>query len=243
MSNDSGTVKQRVLVSQTVRTGTKSVQRRSVFPWFVWLLVVVAGAAGWLLYFSHWFVVTQVKVLGVKRVHADQVSAVANSAINQALIKVDLKAIHDDVAKIAEIQSVSVQRGWPHTVLVKVVERTPIAVASDGGKFVLVDNQGLAAGPLLDAAPKGFGVIAGAASTPGMAAAVQILQAIPSTWKVSSITGASQDSVVVTLADGSTVTFGSGDQAKQKVKVAEALLANKYTVIDVSAPDAPAVRK
>lgn len=230
-------------MSQTVRTGTKQVQRRSVLPWFVWLLAIIVGVAWWLLYFSHWFVVTQITVLGAKRVPADQVAAVANSAINQPLIKVKLKDIQADVEKIAEIESVSVERGWPHTVLVTIKERKPVAVAMSHGRYVLVDNLGFAAGPKLKDAPKGFTVIDGVASTPGMTSAVAILKEIPKSWKIDWVGVRSQDSVVVHLKNGADITFGSGENAKQKVRVAQALLANKYKIIDVSAPDAPTVRK
>ena len=230
-------------MSQTVRTGTKQVQRRSVLPWFVWLLAIVAGVAWWVLYFSHWFVVTQITVLGAKRVPADQVSAVANSAINQPLIKVKLADIQKEVEKIAEVESATVERGWPHTVLVTIQERKPVAVAMSHGRYILVDDRGFAAGPKLANKPKGYKVIDGVASTPGMASAVAILNEIPKSWKIDWIGVRSQDSVVVHLKSGADITFGSGESAKQKVRVAQALLANKYKVIDVSAPDAPTVRK
>lgn len=205
--------------------------------------MIVAGVAWWMLYFSQWFVTTQITVLGTKRVPADQVAAVANSAISQPLIKVDLAAIEKNVEAIAEVQSATVERGWPHTVLVTVKERQPVAVALSRRGYVLVDNRGYAAGPKIKNAPKGFTVIEGVASTPGMASAVAILQEMPKSWKVDSIGVSTQDSVVVHLKNGADITFGSGDNAKQKVRVAVALLANKYKVIDVSAPDAPTVRK
>ena len=230
-------------MSQTVRTGTKQVQPRSVLPWFVWLLAIVAGVAWWVLYFSHWFVVTQITVLGAKRVPADQVAAVANSAINQPLIKVKLADIQKEVEKIAEVESATVERGWPHTVLVTIQERKPVAVAMSHGRYILVDDRGFAAGPKLANKPKGYKVIDGVASTPGMASAVAILNEIPKSWKIDWIGVRSQDSVVVHLKSGADITFGSGESAKQKVRVAQALLANKYKVIDVSAPDAPTVRK
>ena len=230
-------------MSQTVRTGTKQVQRRSMLPWFVWLMAIVAGVAWWLLYFSHWFVVTQITVLGAKRVPSDLVASVANNAINQPLIKIKLKEVQANVEQIAEVESASVERGWPHTVLVTIKERKPVAVAMSHGEYVLVDNLGFTAGPRLTDAPKGFTVIDGVASTPGMASAVAILKEIPKTWKIDWVSVRSQDSVVVHLKNGADITFGSGENAKQKVRVAQALLANKYKIIDVSAPDAPTVRK
>jgi cell division protein FtsQ len=160
-----------------------------------------------------------------------------------ALSEVDLPAIQKDVEAIAEVQSATVERGWPHTVLVTIKERKPVAIALSRGGYVLVDDRGYAAGPKVKKAPKGFTVIEGVASTPGMESAVAILQEIPRSWKIDSIGVSTQDSVVVHLKNGADITFGSGDNAKQKVRVAVALLANKYKVIDVSAPDAPTVRK
>ena len=205
--------------------------------------MILAGVAWWLLYYSQWFVTTEITVLGTKRVPADQVAAVANGAISQPLIKVDLPAIKKDVEAIAEVQSATVERGWPHTVLVTVTERKPVAVALSHGSYVLIDNRGYAAGPKIKNTPKGFTVIEGVASTPGMTSAVAILQEIPQKWKIDSIGVSTQDSVVVHLKNGAEITFGSGENARQKVLVATALLDNKYKIIDVSAPDAPTVRK
>jgi hypothetical protein len=44
------------------------------------------------------------------------------------------------------------------------------------------------------------------------------------------------------LGNGAVVTLGSGERAADKVEVAQALIEKGYTVINVSAPDAPTVK-
>jgi hypothetical protein len=47
---------------------------------------------------------------------------------------------------------------------------------------------------------------------------------------------------VANLASGAVVTFGTGEFAEQKVKVAQALLKQNFLTVNVSAPDAPSAK-
>jgi hypothetical protein len=47
---------------------------------------------------------------------------------------------------------------------------------------------------------------------------------------------------MATLGNGVVITFGSGERASDKVEVAQALMEKGYTVINVSAPDAPTIK-
>jgi predicted CoA-binding protein len=75
-----------------------------------------------------------------------------------------------------------------------------------------------------------------------MKSAIAILAAVPANWKLSSLSAATQDSVIGVLGNGASIAFGSGDRAKDKVDVASALMDKGYKIINVSAPDAPTVR-
>ena len=230
-------------MSQTVRSGVAAPKRHSKRPWILWTLFVLVGALYWCVYFSQFFVATDVKVQGNKRVATEQISAVAAVALNQPLIKLPSDDIKNVISGIAEVKSVSVERGWPHTVLITVTERQPIAVANDGTQMVLVDDAGVAASGAIPEVPKGMLVVSGAPSTTAMQAAVTVIAGLPKDWKVAGVDAPTQDSVTVHLDGGVNVTFGSGVDIDQKVKVAAALMANKYTAINVSSPDAPTVTK
>lgn len=230
-------------MSQTIRSGVATPKRHSKRPWILWILFVLAGAGYWFIFHSQYFIATTVKVQGNQRVAAEQISAIAAVALNQPLIKLPSEDISTVISTIAEVKSVSVERGWPHTVLITVTERQPIAVANDGTQLVLVDDAGIAASGAIPEVPKGMLVVAGAPSTTAMQAAVAVIAGLPKDWKVTGIDAPTQDSVTVHLDGGINVTFGSGADIDQKVKVAAALMANKYTAINVSSPDAPTVTK
>jgi hypothetical protein len=75
-----------------------------------------------------------------------------------------------------------------------------------------------------------------------MTNAIQALAAIPAEWAITGLSAATQDSVIATLGNGVVITFGSGERAADKVEVAQALMEKGYTVINVSAPDAPTIK-
>jgi cell division protein FtsQ len=75
-----------------------------------------------------------------------------------------------------------------------------------------------------------------------MTNAIQALAAIPDDWAITGLSAPTQDSVTATLGNGVVVTFGSGERAADKVEVAQALMEKGYTVINVSAPDAPTIK-
>lgn len=230
-------------MSQTVRSGVTKPKRQSKRPWILWLLCVLAAAAYWFVYHSTYFTATTVKVQGNQRIAAEIISSYATVALNQPLAKLPDTEIQNALAGIPEVKSALVERGWPHTVLITVIERAPIAVANDGVQLVLVDDAGIAASGAIPAAPEGMLIVTGTPSSTAMQAAVTVIASLPKDWKVTGVDAPTQDSVTVHLKGDVNVTFGSGANVDQKVKVAAALIANKYTAINVSSPDAPTVTK
>lgn len=227
---------------QTVRAGSAPERHRSRWPWLLWLVAVSSGALWWALYQSTWFTVDSVRVTGNTRVSAQDVAARAAVTAGVPLISVDIDTITSEVATFPQVAAVRVERAWPHTVLITVVEREPVAVARNAAGFTVVDDTGTAAAAPTAAPPKGMVVIEGKPGSAAMAAAVAVLAAVPGEWHVTGLVAPTQDSVEVHLRGGATVRFGSGQDAAKKVLVASALLANGYTQVNVSAPDTPTVK-
>jgi cell division protein FtsQ len=149
--------------------------------------------------------------------------------------------ISEQIEALPEVKIATVQRGWPHTILISVTERTPIAVAATASGYNLIDSDGINAG-VVAAPPAGLLVIAAQPDSPAMTNAIQALAAIPAEWAITGLSAPTQDSVVATLNSGVVITLGSGERAADKVEVAQALIDKGYTVINVSAPDAPTVQ-
>jgi cell division protein FtsQ len=229
-------------MSQTVRSAKPKKIRKSKGPWLLWLLMIVAAVTWWSLYQSKWFIAQEVSISGNSRLSAEQISAVAAVPIGNSLMSINPGVISGQLQSLPEIKVAKVERGWPHTILITVTERTPIAVAKTAAGYNLIDSDGINAGTVT-APPKGLLVISAQPDSPAMTNAIQALAAIPADWALTRLSAATQDNVVATLGKGAVVTFGSGERAAHKVEVAQALLEKGYVVINVSAPDAPTVKK
>ena len=228
-------------MSQTVRPAAPKKNRRSKGPWLIWLLVILAAVTWWSLYQSKWFVAQEITITGNSRLTAEQISAVAAVPIGNSLMSINPGAISEKLQALPEIKVATVERGWPHAIVIKVTERTPIAVAATATGFNLIDSEGVNAG-VVAAPPADLLVISAQPDSPAMTNAIQALAAIPAEWAITGLSAPTQDSVTATLGNGVVVTLGSGDRAADKVEVANALIEKGYTVINVSAPDAPTVK-
>jgi cell division protein FtsQ len=228
-------------MSQTVRSAAPKKKHKSKGPWLVWLLVILAAVTWWSLYQSKWFVAKEVTISGNSRLTVEQISAVAAVPIGNSLMSINPGVISELLQALPEIKVATVERGWPHAIVITVTERTPIAVAATASGFNLIDADGVNAG-VVAAPPAGLLVISAQPDSPAMKNAIQALAAIPAEWAITGLSAPTQDSVTTTLGNGVVVTLGSGERAADKVEVAQALMEKGYTVINVSAPDAPTVK-
>jgi cell division protein FtsQ len=227
----------------TVRQGAPRQRQASSRPWLLWLAAVLAASAYWLLFHTQYFVITQVTVTGATRVEPTTVLTLAAIPTGGPLAQLKTADAVKAISELPQVKSVTVERVWPHSVLITVTERQPVAVARVAEGYVEVDSMGVAASAVMATPPKGQVAIDGTPGTPAMRAAVAVVTGIPDGWKLLTVSAPTQDAVSITLSGGVSIVFGSGDDVARKVAVARALLANKYKRIDVSAPDAPTVRK
>lgn len=202
----------------------------------------IAVFVWWSLYQSKWFIAQDVSVTGNERLTIEQISVVAEVPIGNSLMSIDTAAMASQLMTMPEIKVATVERGWPHTILIKVTERTPIAVAATVSGFNLIDSQGLNAG-VVAVPPAGLLIISAQPDSNAMQGAIKTLAAIPVQWQLIGLSAATQDSIVATLGSGAVITFGSSERAADKVEVAQALMEKGYAVINVSAPDAATVLK
>lgn len=66
--------------------------------------------------------------------------------IGNSLMSINPGAITEQLQALPEIKVATVERGWPHAILITVTERTPIAVAATATGFNLIDSEGMNAG-------------------------------------------------------------------------------------------------
>jgi cell division protein FtsQ len=227
---------------QPARPASKQSTRKPKIPRAIWLILVIAVFVWWSLYLSKWFIAQEVSVTGNERLTIEQISTLAEVPIGNSLMSIDTAAMASLLMSMPEIEVAIVERGWPHTILIKVTERTPIAVAATASGFNLIDSQGHNAG-VVAAPPAGLLIISAQPDSNAMLGAIKTLAEIPAQWQLIGLSAATQDSIVATLVSGAVITFGSSERAVDKVEVAQALMEKGYSVINVSAPDAATVLK
>jgi cell division protein FtsQ len=227
---------------QPARPASKQSTRKPKIPRAIWLILVIAIFVWWSLYLSKWFIAQEISVTGNERLTIEQISTLAEVPIGNSLMSIDTAAMASQLMSMPEIEVATVERGWPHTILIKVTERTPIAVAATASGFNLIDSQGHNAG-VVAAPPAGLLIISAQPDSNAMLGAIKTLAAIPAQWQLIGLSAATQDSIVATLGSGAVITFGSSERAADKVEVAQALMEKGYSVINVSAPDAATVLK
>lgn len=216
--------------------------RRALLRRAGWVLGLAAPFAlvGWLLLASPWFVVDEVVVQGEERLTAEQVLAAADVDLGEPLARVDTAGIARRVRALGPVLSVEVDRGWPGTLEVRVVEREPVAAVGRAPAFTLLDETGAQLGTV-KVLPKGvvrLGVRRPGPHDPATLAALTVLDAVPPVVRthLAAVRAPSPEQVTLLLRDGRSVVWGGVEQAREKAAVVVPLLRLPGTVYDVSTP-------
>ncbi|MDT5091455.1 MAG: cell division protein FtsQ [Mycobacterium sp.] len=230
-------------------TATKPVGRGAVrgLRVLVWGLVaiVVTVGLGLVLYFTPLMSVRNFVVDGLRVLPQDEVVAAANVRTGTPLLQVDTNKVADRVAAIRRVASVRVQREYPSTLRVTVVERIAVAVKDfpDGSHQFDRDGVDFATGPPPPGVPY-LDVENPGPSDPPTKAALQVLVALHPdvTVQLARIAAPSLASITLTLKDGRVVVWGTTDRTEEKAETLAALLTRPGHTYDVSSPDLPTVK-
>ncbi len=216
-------------------------------------LLLLLGA-GWFLWAGPVLAVGTVRVDGAAALSVDEVRTAAGIDVGTPLLRVDVEDVEARVARLPQIASVEVTRGWPHSVVVTVAERIPVAVVGRAGQRTLVDRDGVLFDIITGAAPPGVVPLDVAKPGPGdpaTMAALEALVALPAAVRndVAGATGAGPEDIGLTLRDGTVVRWGSPDESAKKAAVLTALLdrvadgdLEPAATVDLSTPDAVVLR-
>jgi cell division protein FtsQ len=224
-------------------------RRQWLRRWLVWryviasvLLVAVVAGGIWLVFVSSALTVQQVRVTGEGQLSEQQVLAAAQVPNGAHLAQLDLGAIRSRVGALAPVRRVDVSRDWPHGVLIKVTERTPVAVVEIGGRFHAMDAEGVIFRDY-PRPPAGMPrVVSGAdTSSTALAEAARVIAALPSglAARVDHVAVGGVDQVSLVMRGGAVVIWGSDAQSELKAQVLVRLLAQPGHTYDVSVPGQP----
>jgi cell division protein FtsQ len=239
---------QGVLKLSDFRSGSK-LKRYSIIATisaFALLLALIAAAV-----FSPLLSVQKIIVRGNELVSTKELKKSLAGEIGKPLPQISQTHIAGLLKKYTLIESFSAISAPPHTLIIRVVERTPIAIVYTSGAFYYFDPAGVQIGkatatdklPVLDI--KGT-----PAKSDTFAAAIEVLLALPANMlpKIALVTAKSTDNVTFRLRGyaGQKVVWGDKSNAALKSKVLSALIANQgagdRVTYDVSSPAAPTVR-
>ncbi|MDF2442451.1 MAG: cell division protein FtsQ [Subtercola sp.] len=243
--------RRRRVEQQEARRFTERSRRRRL-TWIVSLGAIAALVLVVLFTaYSPVFAVRAITVQGTSRIDAGQVQAALADQVGKPLALVDFGRMESELAGFPLIQSYSTESSLPNTLIVRIVERQPVAqITAAAGGFDLVDPAGVVVSHS-DARQDGFPVIDTAASavgSPGFLGATAVLRAMPADLlaKVDTITAATPDSVSFTLSGADQkVVWGSDANSALKAKVLDKLIgtqnADDSLTYDVSSPESPVV--
>jgi cell division protein FtsQ len=215
-----------------------------VLMWSALLSVVVVGL-GLLLYFTPIMSARNIVVTGLGAVSQEEIVTSAAVKSGTPLLQVDTDAVAERVAAIRRVASARVQRQYPSTLRITVVERVPVVVKDypDGPHLFDRDGVDFATAPpppgvpYLDAENPG-------PSDPPTKAALQVMTSLRPevAGQVGRISAPSVAAITLTLTDGRTVVWGTTDRTEEKALKLGALLTQPGQTYDVSSPDLPTVK-
>ncbi|MEU6475692.1 FtsQ-type POTRA domain-containing protein [Streptomyces sp. NPDC047017] len=221
-------------------------------------VALLGGGTLWVLYGSSWTRVEHVTVSGTRELTPGQVRSAAAVPVGDPLMSVDTGAVAARLRRrLPRIDSVDVERSWPHGIQLTVVERTAVMVEEKGGKFREVDAHGVRFATVSQA-PKGVPVLELSLSRSASAAAslrrfdedrlvreaVTVAGRLPVavSRQTRAIKVRTYDDISLELTGGRTVAWGSGESGPDKARALTALMkaAPGARHFDVSVPTAPA---
>lgn len=206
----------------------------------------VVGVATWVVFFSPVLGVREVEITGNNRIPAEQVRQVVGVRTGTPLATVDIAGVEQRVRAMREVESATVERGWPGTLHVSVVERVPAAAVPMGVTTAIVDRYGVVLQEVAVAPPRlpVLRVQRAAVDDPATRAGLTVLRALPESvlQRLRELRVPSPRSITLKLTDGRTVVWGDAERSAQKGRVLLAALAKPGTSYDVSSPQVAAVK-
>lgn len=213
------------------------------------VVVTVAGGAVWAGWSSPLLAVQSVTVKGTSRLSTADVLAVARVPIGRSLLRIDPGRIQSRVAGLPAVSAVTVDRDWPHRLVITVTERRPVAVVATSSGAQLVDATGVAFATT-DQAPSGLLPLTLGAAVPGPGdpdarAALAVWKSLPKPLRevVTSVAAPTPAAVTLHLTAHRTVIWGDSTETQRKLTALRALMTStRAAVYDVSTPDVPVTK-
>ena len=231
---------------QEVRRFTKRSRRRRI-TWAVVGGAVVALVAGIaVVAYSPLMALREVRIEGAQRIPAAEVEAAFAGVIGTPLPLIDSGEVHAALRAFPLIETYATETIPPGTLVVRIVERTPVGVIDTGSGLELVDAAGVVI-ERPEAQPEGQPLIEvdGGVADEGFRAVAAVVRSLPADVRaqLTRVTAATADDVRLELAGGASVVWGSAEDSALKATVLARLVGaappDSVALYDVSAPTSP----
>lgn len=205
---------------------------------------------------SPWLSVSRIELVGASPATTAQLRAVAGTARGRPMISVASGSIVRAEEALPWVESASVRRSWPSTLIVSVRLRHPVAEVRDGTGWAEVDPTGRVVA-VVPHAPRGLIALSGAITVVAPGGAVptslrgplEVAAAVPGSvaGQVVTVGAGAHGQVSVGLSDGATVDLGPPTDLAAKLSSLATVLSevdmNGVRTVDLQIPDQPALTR
>lgn len=224
--------------------------KRSRLRRMTWIVGVASVAALALLAvgvaYSPLMALREVRVEGASRVPAADVRAAFDDRLGTPLPLIAADEVRRTLSEFPLIETYSTESVPPGTLVVRIVERTPVGIVETSSGLVSADAAGVVV-ERHDAPPEGLPLVSAEGGLDGDAyrAAGAVLRSLPAELRagVARVTADTPDDVRLELGAGAVVVWGNADESSTKAAVLERLMAaappDEVAGYDVSAPLSP----
>jgi cell division protein FtsQ len=228
---------------QEVRRFTRRSRRRRI-TWAVvvgavvaLVVVIVAGA------YSPLMALREVRIEGAQRIPAAEVQAAFTGMIGTPLPLIEPSEVQEALEAFPLIETYATETIPPGTLVVRIVERTPVGVIDTGSGLELVDAAGVVIERPAER-PEGQPLIEvdGGIADEGFRAVAAVVRSLPADVRaqLTRATAETADDVRLELASGARVVWGSAEDSAFKATVLARLMGaappDSVSLYDVSAP-------
>ncbi|MBM7504602.1 FtsQ-type POTRA domain-containing protein [Agromyces aurantiacus] len=224
--------------------------RRSRMRRIAWLTgigsVVGLAVLAVVVAYSPLMALREVRVEGASRIPAADIQAAFDDRIGTPLPLVSTDEVRETLSGFALIETYSTETVPPGTLVIRIVERTPVGVVEGSSGFTSVDAAGVVI-DRTDERPEGLPLITvdGGLGGDAFRSVGAVLRSLPADLlaRVTDVTAETPDDVRLDLVEGATVLWGSDEDSALKSTVLVRLMAaappDSVGRYDVSAPLSP----
>jgi cell division protein FtsQ len=229
----------------TKENPTSKYFKRAILGGLSFLIVLVLATT-----FTPILAIDKIVVSGESRVSEKQILKILKKYVGTPLPTISEESVARDLKGFPIIESIALVSRPPHTLEVKLTERTPIAIVVSGGVQYLYDPAGVKLGPASGSEQLPTVIVTGnPKDSATYRQAIDVILALPLQLldRVAYIQAKTRDNVTLRLrgAAGQTVIWGDSSDSILKSKVLKTLLLKTSTKVratyDVSSPLTPSV--